>query len=86
MANKLWLVKRNALEYRKQQLAKGGNVFDLKAFNEWARGKSPEYIEILARVPVDELNTFWQNDLAWAERGMEDPLLSSPSNPRSPGA
>jgi hypothetical protein len=75
MENKLWLVKRNASEYRKQQLAKGRSTFDLTAFNEWARGKSPEYIEMLARVPVDELNTFWQNDVAWAAMGLANPYV-----------
>ena len=57
MEDKLWLVKRNALAYKKQQLQRG-RTFDMAAFNDWASSKPPEYIEMLSRVPADELNTF----------------------------
>ena len=76
MDNNLWLVKRNALEYRKERLKRGPCSFDVRAFNRWAASKPPDYIEMLATVPADELNTFWQNDVAWAARGMEDPCVA----------
>jgi hypothetical protein len=49
--DKLWLVKHNALAYKKQQLQRGRTTFDMAAFNDWASSKPPEYIEMLSRVP-----------------------------------